>query len=173
MRFCCHWCSSWCQIAHACIFQLCLQAIKKSESQVPDMICLCGRIYKDKFVDSDYSDQQALTQAITWWVNHVHNYTLIHATHLHATHYTLHITHLHTTHCTPTDSTSQYTLHMCTLELMTWYIVNLVWKFTLYNEWTTLLQTMLNDNRMHTNLPHDQIQSPRGMDEQLGNTKHD
>lgn len=47
---------------------ICFQAIDKSETQVPDMICLCGRIYKDKFVDSDYSNQDDLNNAISWLV---------------------------------------------------------------------------------------------------------
>lgn len=42
-------------------------AVKRKECQVPDMFCLCGRIYKDKFVESEFKDTVSRDQAIFWY----------------------------------------------------------------------------------------------------------
>lgn len=47
--------------------KVCIQALKKKENHFPDMLCLCGRIYKDIFIESNHSDQESLNQAIHWY----------------------------------------------------------------------------------------------------------
>lgn len=43
------------------------EAIAQSETPVSDMLCLCGRIFKDKFVQSECTDKESLAQAIEWY----------------------------------------------------------------------------------------------------------
>ncbi|XP_077976893.1 mitogen-activated protein kinase kinase kinase 15-like [Glandiceps talaboti] len=44
-----------------------LVALEMKENQVPDVFCLCGRIYKDQFTESNYEDMEARDQAIYWY----------------------------------------------------------------------------------------------------------
>lgn len=47
--------------------KVCISALEKKENHFPDMLCLCGRIYKDKFTESDHEDKESLQQAIYWY----------------------------------------------------------------------------------------------------------
>ena len=49
-------------------FSLLLQILAVPENQVPDFLCLCGRIYKDKFAESGHKDKEYLKRAIHWCV---------------------------------------------------------------------------------------------------------
>lgn len=39
----------------------------QTENHFPDMLCLCGRIYKDIFIESNHTDMKSLQQAIHWY----------------------------------------------------------------------------------------------------------
>jgi len=47
--------------------ELITTALKTREHQIPDSICLCGRIFKDRFIESDCEDRESLKNAIDWY----------------------------------------------------------------------------------------------------------
>uniref|UniRef100_H0WKT0 mitogen-activated protein kinase kinase kinase n=1 Tax=Otolemur garnettii TaxID=30611 RepID=H0WKT0_OTOGA len=47
--------------------QVMLQVLQSCDHPAPDMFCLCGRIYKDIFLDSDYKDNTSRDSAIEWY----------------------------------------------------------------------------------------------------------
>ncbi|XP_045850849.1 mitogen-activated protein kinase kinase kinase 15 isoform X2 [Meles meles] len=47
--------------------QVMLQILQSCDHPAPDMFCLCGRIYKDIFLDSDCKDDTSRDNAIEWY----------------------------------------------------------------------------------------------------------
>lgn len=51
----------------ALALETCISALKNKKNHFPDMLCLCGRIYKDKYVESNHEDKESLENAIHWY----------------------------------------------------------------------------------------------------------
>uniref|UniRef100_A0A2K5PLG5 mitogen-activated protein kinase kinase kinase n=1 Tax=Cebus imitator TaxID=2715852 RepID=A0A2K5PLG5_CEBIM len=52
---------------HEKALQIMLQVLQSCDHPGPDMFCLCGRIYKDIFLDSDCKDDTSRDSAIEWY----------------------------------------------------------------------------------------------------------
>ncbi|XP_035168794.1 mitogen-activated protein kinase kinase kinase 6 [Oxyura jamaicensis] len=44
-----------------------LPAVERGDGAAPDLLCLCGRIYKDTFISSSFTDTRARDQALYWY----------------------------------------------------------------------------------------------------------
>lgn len=44
-----------------------IQVLENKDNHVPDTLCLCGRIYKDKFIESGHTDIGSRDSAIQWY----------------------------------------------------------------------------------------------------------
>jgi mitogen-activated protein kinase kinase kinase 5 len=51
----------------ALALETCIKALQNKKNHFPDMLCLCGRIYKDKYVESQHEDKESLENAILWY----------------------------------------------------------------------------------------------------------
>lgn len=43
-----------------------LPAVERGDGAAPDLLCLCGRIYKDTFISSSFTDTRARDRALYW-----------------------------------------------------------------------------------------------------------
>lgn len=43
-----------------------LPVVERGEGAAPDLLCLCGRIYKDMFISSGLTDTKMRDQAFYW-----------------------------------------------------------------------------------------------------------
>ncbi|XP_053942582.1 mitogen-activated protein kinase kinase kinase 6 [Cuculus canorus] len=44
-----------------------LPVVEREEGAAPDLLCLCGRIYKDMFISSGFTDSKTRDQALHWY----------------------------------------------------------------------------------------------------------